>query len=227
MLLLALVGPACAAQSCPTADGAETLSSTLTGTIHHHRQLRDWIGIDLSSPTCGEKTIQIIFVKTDGGERVESLDGCSVRVTGSIYESPTGYYSAPLAISDPVIEPLPGCHPQPLAPTQNSVPLPANLRSYSYSVVTNVPGNVPITGKAWRTEGKPGDLEPWSAYASFHLNGAEDFIWAVCRDGFTPLSASSTTKDEASMTELFGKSAAALSPSQDHISRFVVSCRRQ
>jgi hypothetical protein len=221
LLLLALAGPVCAAQSCPedVASDKEPPPSTLTGTIHHYRQLREWIGLDLDKAACGEKTIQLIFVVTHA-DRAESLDGCSARVKGSIYESPTGYYSANLAISDPVIDPSPDCRAKPV-PATKATPPPADLRSYAYSVVVNIPGNVPITGSAWRTDGKPGDLAPWAAYADITLTGGY-VIWADCRKGFVPVAASSSTRDDASVTDV----QAGLDPSEDRISRFVVSCQK-
>jgi len=224
LFLLALVGTACAAQSCPTdvAPDKEPPPSTLRGTIHQYRQLRDWIGLDLDTPACGEKTIQLIFLKPVAAERATGFGGCSARVTGAIYESPTGYYSANLAISDPVIDLSPDCHPKPVPAPQTPPQAPSDLLSYSYSVVVNIPGNVPITGRAWRTDGKHGALEPWSAYADVTLTGGY-FTWANCRRGFVAVAASSSTHDDASITD----AQAGLDPSEDHVSRFIVGCKKR
>lgn len=224
LCLLTLIGPACAAQVCPkdVAPDQEPPPSTLSGTIHHYRQLRDWIGLDLDTPACGEKTIQLIFLKPSGAKRASSFDGCNARVTGAIYESPTGYYSATLAISDPVIGLSPDCRPKAVPLPKAPPPPPSDLRSYSYSVVVNIPGNVPITGRAWRTDGKQGGLEPWSAYADVTLTGGY-FTWANCRRGFVAAAASSSTQDDASITD----AQAGLDPSEDHVSRFIVECKKR
>jgi hypothetical protein len=187
-----------------------------------YHQLREWMGLDLTTPACGEKTIQLIFVKRSA-KRAVSLDGCKAVVTGSIFDSPTGYYSASLAIADPTISPSPGCHPHP--PPAHVVPhVPADLRAYAYSLTVDAPKNVPMTGRAWRTDGTPSNLEPWSAYSNIDLTGGFA-IWAGCRDGFIPVAASSSTDDDVYIDEDMGK--AALAPSEDHISRFVVQCRRR
>jgi hypothetical protein len=225
LFLLVLFGPSCVAQSCPAdvPTDKDPPPSTLTGTIHHYRQLRDWLGIDLIKPACGEKTIQLIFMKPEPEQRALALDGCSVRLTGSIYESPTGYYSATLSISDPQIEPAPDCHPKPKPPPTQAPPLPAGLRAYSYSIAVDIPQRVPITGRAWRDDGIPGDIEPWSAYADVNLTGGY-YIWAGCRKGFVPVAASSSTHDD---TDLETGKEAGLSPSEDRVSRFTVKCRRK
>jgi hypothetical protein len=209
------------AQSFPAQDSTnrEPLS-TLSGTLHVYHQLREWTGVELSRPARGEKIIQLIFLKPALQQQADSLDGCNVRVTGSLYESPTGYYSANLAISDPTIDPSADCHPKPKQ-TQR-VPLdPADLRSYKFTVVVNIPTNVPMTGHAWRTDGKTGTLEPWSAYADLTLTGGF-YLWADCRKGFSAVAASSSTGDRADLND----AQAGLEPSEEHLSRFTITCRK-
>jgi hypothetical protein len=224
--LLLLVGPPCIGQSCPAEvpSGKDPPPSTLTGSIHHYRQLRDWLGIDLTKAACGEQTIELIFMKPEQEQRALALDGCHVRLTGSIYESPTGYYSATLSITDPQIEPAPDCHPKPKPLPTQVPPVPADLRAYSYSIEVNIPQRVPIAGRAWRDDGIPRDLEPWSAYADVFLTGGY-YIWASCRKGFVPVAASSSTHDDTDIDT--GMKKAGLSPSEDRISRFTVTCRKK
>jgi hypothetical protein len=223
LFLLALLGAPLTAQSCPKENPPDKLppSSTLNGTIHVYHQLRTWIGIDLSTPACGEKTIQLTFLRKNQYSKAESLDGCTARVTGPVDFSPTGYYSANLFIQDPAIAPAPNCHPKSISSTP-SVVVPPGLRSYKVEITVDIPNNLPMSGHAWRTDGRETDLTPWDKYADITLTGGY-VIWADCRKDFTAKAASSSTHDEASLYD--GR--AGLDPSEDHTSKFLVSCVRQ
>jgi hypothetical protein len=172
-------------QSCPVDDesfGYASEESTLHGTLLNHDELRQWLGLKLDRSVCGESEIQLVFVP-DGLKKAETLQGCSVEVTGKLYLSPTGYYSAHLAVQDPRLNPDPSCHPLPLKPDLSSSPVPKDLQTYSVSITVDYRGrgHVQVAVRQFETKAI---LKPWQAYATYMLNGSADLLWFGCRRGF-------------------------------------------
>src|SRR5580698_7502664 len=100
---IALAGLSTSAQTCPSHSGLDGApqASVLHGTLRYHNDLREWLGLKPDRPVCGEVEIQFIFSGSGAWRVAESLRGCSVTATGRIFESPTTYYSADLAVQDP------------------------------------------------------------------------------------------------------------------------------
>ncbi len=178
------------AQSCPPDDGSlrSGVPTTISGTIRNHNDLRGWIGLELSRQVCGQKELQLTFVKGDSSARYRTtaaLDGCKAAVTGSIEFSPTAHYSTEMFIQDGKIEPDSSRHPAAVAPDRWSAAIPSDLQVYEATVTLNFANTAkPMRGTVVRRDGKVESLTPWQAYLSPLLNGSEDLLWVSCRDGF-------------------------------------------
>jgi hypothetical protein len=199
------------AQTCPPHDdhGREkALSpSVLHGTLLFHDDLRQWIGIKLDRPACGQTEVQLVFSKADAWREAETLRGCTVTATGELFDSPTGYYSAELAISDATLKPGPSCHPSPVRPDPYAVPIPPNVKSYHASISVDYRGKGHVNVKVWHGDDKPVPLAPWQAYISYTLTGGQDVIWFDCQKGFrinditqTPENPNGIFNDEPNLT---------------------------
>ena len=121
------------AQSCPLENphGPSIPSSTrtLTGTIVYHDDLRQWLGIRLDSPVCGQSEIELYASgkmdtqRESNQRRLETLRGCKAKVTGTLDLAPTGYYSTDIFQSVDKAWPDSSCAPQaPLPDYSNAKP---------------------------------------------------------------------------------------------------------
>ncbi|HXB62795.1 MAG TPA: hypothetical protein VNU94_08110 [Acidobacteriaceae bacterium] len=186
LIFLTLGMQTLSAQNCPADSGELTTPSSLQGTIAYHHELRDWIGLKLQQPACGQNEIQLTFSDTAGYKHAETLRGCSVAVTGSLDESPTGYYSTDFFIVDSYIEPAPNCQPQPPIVYPSASKIPASIKSYS--VTATIPAdNEPIRIRARRTDQDKAFLSPGEAYIQTRLTGGY-VLYALCANGFTTTS---------------------------------------
>lgn len=186
LLFLMLGAQALAAQNCPDDSGKLTAPSSLQGTIAYHHELRDWIGIKLQRPACGQNEIQLTFSDATGYKHAETLRGCDVTITGSLDESPTGYYSTDLFIVDSHIELAPSCQPQPPITYPGNAKIPTSIKSYS--VTATIPAdNGPIRIRARKTYQNKAPLSPGEAYIQTRLTGGF-VLYAICADGFTTTS---------------------------------------
>lgn len=185
-LLLAIVAaPRTLAQQCPqlSAKGAEIQSEVrpLEGALIYHDGIRQWFELKLDHPQCGQPSIQLVAIEDEQIHQLEILRGCRVQSTGSIYDSPTGYYSLDLAQDVKAIEPIGACEKKPLFPDYSKAePDKAIL---SYRVVMDVdyrPGDDPIVFHV-SSAGK--ELRPWQAFASYMLTGGF-VLYGKCADGF-------------------------------------------
>lgn len=187
VLALAMVGIA-RAQSCPKDDssGSDAVpeQSTLHGTVKYHDDLREWLGLELDHPACGQSEIQLVFSDDKEWRRVESLRGCAVTATGILYDSPTGYYSARIAVGDPKLATDPSCHPFPVKRNPQLASIPADLSAFRASIVVDYHGKGHVTVQVWRDESPSSLLQPWQAYMDYMLTGSLDVIWFNCRKGF-------------------------------------------
>ncbi len=189
IVLIAFLSTFVLGQTCPTAAESEQGSgaaepSVLHGRLVYHNDLRRWLGLKLDKPACGQGEIQLVFADAALWRRAEALRGCSLTVTGDIFDSPTGYYSADLAISDPVIHPDSGCHPFPVKPDLSTVPIPSGVQLYNVSINVDYRGKGHVTVHV--SEGPNGatPLGPWQAYAHYMLTGGADVIWFGCQKEF-------------------------------------------
>ena len=179
------------AQSCPKGnpDGPniESESRTLTGKVVYHDEIRQWFGLQLDAPVCGEKEIQLLqgdgAFEVDEGNAydIEVFRGCRVTVHGPLGIPGTGYYSAELYQNVDKIEPAKDCVLKPHLPDYSKAkPTPA-VRSYRVSMQIDYQargGHIVVTAQSGgRT------LTPWQAYASYWFTGGYVF-YALCADGF-------------------------------------------
>src|SRR5713226_3530041 len=132
------------AQTCPARDEhgpfEASRDSVLHGTLQLHDELRQWIGIKLDQPACEQTEVQLIFSEAKTWRKAEALRGCTVTATGKLFDSPTGYYSADMAISDASLKPDPDCHPFPIKENPHLVPVPQTLRTYHASISVDYGG---------------------------------------------------------------------------------------
>lgn len=181
------------AQSCPPDDSpTATKQSVLSGTARFHHELRDWLGLELSSPACGQSVVQLTFLGTDPSLRFRqtmALDGCKVRVTGLIEIPVSSYYSAGLYIADGRIEPDASCHPGTVPPDLSAISIQKDVQSYQATVTLDLEKNKPMDVNVQRTDGQRVGLNPWQAYIEAGLNGSRGMLWVTCRNGFQARSA--------------------------------------
>lgn len=177
------------AQTCPTSADAEkgldaAEPSTLHGELVYHDELRQWIGVKLEKPACGQEEIQLVFTEDSAWRRAESLRGCSLTVKGKIFDSPTGYYSADLAISNALLRPDSTCHPFAITPDLSKVAIPSRVAGYRVSITVDYRGKGHVSVRV--TDGPSGTtaLEPWQAYAHYSLTSGADVIWFGCQKAF-------------------------------------------
>lgn len=184
-LLMLLCALAAGAQSCPTNVFRDAPKpSTLRGTLVFHDDFRGWLGLSMDKPACGEDEIQL--VSPDGKQdyrSLKSLRGCAAVVTGSIYKSPTGYYSAPLALSVLQITPDHSCKPHPVEPDFSQIPRRADVDRYSASITVNFKAG-PVQVAVWRDDNKNHPLTPWQPYVSYSITGAIEVMWFGCIEPF-------------------------------------------
>ena len=181
------------AQSCPSDDAPSAAKqSVLSGTVRFYNELRDWLGLALNSPVCGQKIIQLTFIEGDASlhfRQAMALDGCKVTVTGLIEVPISSYYSAALYMADGKLEPDPSCHPKPVPADLSASPIQDDVQSFQATVTLNLETNKPMNVTVRRTDGQTSELDPWQAYIAAGLNGSREMLWVTCRNGFSAKSA--------------------------------------
>jgi hypothetical protein len=106
-------GQTCPGHSEHGLDNAQR-PSVLHGILLVHDEIRKWIGLKLDQPACGQTEVQLVFSKAGAWREAEALRGCIVTATGKLYDSPTGYYSTGIAVSNAALKPDPSCRPSPV-----------------------------------------------------------------------------------------------------------------
>lgn len=177
------------AQTCPPQDQQHGLEeaatpSVLHGTLVLHDELRQWLGIELDPPACGQKEVELVYSKVEDWRNAETLRGCTLTATGKLYDSPTGYYSADVAISDAILKPDPSCHAFPVKPDPHAVPIPPSVAAYQVSISVDYRGKGHIDVRVWQNDDKQVLLAPWQAYVGYTLTGSMDVIWFDCQNDF-------------------------------------------
>jgi hypothetical protein len=162
------------AQNCPVRDergpAEASIASTLHGTILLHDELRQWLGLKLDQPACAQVEVQLVFSDIEARRSAETLRGCAVSATGALFDSPTGYYSSEIAISNPALKPDPSCHPFPVKPDPSAVPIPTSLKSFRASITVDYRGKGHVDVRVWRSADKK-SLQPWQSFVQYHLTG--------------------------------------------------------
>jgi len=176
------------AQTCPDkmSKGSPDppKDSVLHGTLQVHDDLRQWIGVKLDTHICDQAEVQLIFSKTTAYRIAETMRECAITVTGELFESPTGYYSAGIAISDATLKPDGSCNPAPLKSDPQPVPIRQGLRAYHASITVDYRGRGHIDVQVWQGKEKRVPLAPWESYISYSLAGGRDVIWFGCQEVF-------------------------------------------
>jgi hypothetical protein len=180
------------AQACPSENpngpSKESASRTLSGKVIYHDEIRQWFGLQLDAPVCGEdKEIQLLqgggaFEVDEGNAHgIEVFRGCRVTVHGPLGIPGTGYYSAELYQDADKIEPAEDCVLKPHLTDYSKAKPPPSVRSYRVSMRIHYQargGHIVVTAQSGgRT------LAPWQAYARYELTGSYTF-YAYCADGF-------------------------------------------
>lgn len=109
---------------------------------------------------------------------------CTLTVTGKLYNSPTGYYSANLAIQDGVLEPDASCQPLPPEPDLSRARVPSRVTSYHVLIDVDYRDKGHVDVLVWQGRSKRTFLRPWQGYADYLLTGARDVLWFGCAEGF-------------------------------------------
>ena len=189
LVLMVCLSTSVVGQACPTGaeaqQGLEAAEpSTLHGQLIYHDDLRQWSSLRPDRPVCGQDEIQLIFSDAAAGRRAEAMRGCSLTVKGKIFNSPTGYYSTELAMSNPTLDADSNCRPFPVQPDLSKVSVPRSVGHYRVLITVDFRGKGHVSVRV--TDGSSGSnaLEPWQAYAHFMLNGAADVIWFECQEDF-------------------------------------------
>ncbi len=172
------------AQACPQSLEEAKASSTLHGTLIYHNELRQWLGLKLDKETCGEEEIELVFLEAGNWRQAEALRNCQVTVIGILYYGLTGYYSAGMAISDPMVAPDVSCNPFPVKPDLATMPKKANIKRFTAQIVVDYKGAGSVKVRVWEDEQKKAELAPWEPYLSYMITGGRDVIWFHCADSF-------------------------------------------
>jgi len=180
------LGSRSAAQDCPRWDPAgpevESASRTLVGAVAFHDDLRQWLSLQLDTPVCGERVVQLIQRnEPEKPQSIEVFRGCRVTVTGRLRLPGTGYFSAELYQDVDKIEPLVGCIRRPAFPDYDKMKPARGVYTYRVSIWFNYGFEDPVHARALTGTRV---LSPWQAYAHYFLTGGFGF-YGYCADGFT------------------------------------------
>jgi hypothetical protein len=212
---LVFVAAGARAQDCPSAanEGHASAASVLRGVVTVHHELRDWLGLKLESPVCGQREVQLVFAAGEAYRNVESFRECTVTATGKLFEGETGYYSADVALSEPVLKPDGSCHPYPVRTDPKLAPLPKVVSYFRVSIRVDFrgKGHVEVEVRGENQE----KLESWESFAYYQINGGRDMLWFGCREGFRAGNAKQNPKvDGGIIEEPMGMMGAALDDSR-------------
>jgi hypothetical protein len=186
LLLLCAAGTA-VAQACPPKhplgwrEAPDT--SILRGTLIHHDELRTWLGLKLDKPACGQTEMELVFGDSMAWRRADSLRGCLIGAVGKLYYSPTGYYSADMALSNARLKPDTSCHPLPVKRDPSTMAILPGVSVYRVSITVDYRGKGHVAVRVWNAKNSR-LIRPWEAYADYRLTGRGDGIWLQCRESF-------------------------------------------
>lgn len=180
------IGTPTAAQSCPDPDTRKPslAASSLHGTLIYHDELRQWLGLRVDKSICGEGEIELTFLEPKDWRQAEALRDCEVTVIGELFYSPTGYYSATMAVTDPVVAPGVTCKPHPVKTDPALSPRKPNIKAFVAEVLVDYRDKGRVAVRVWEGRQKKSDLTPWEAYIHYELTGSHDVMWFGCADGF-------------------------------------------
>lgn len=205
LVVLALFAGLTYAQSCPrdnpNGPSFNSQKLTLTGKLVYHNDLRQWFGLRLGKPICGQTEIQLIGADEVADRLLQVHRGCRVSASGSLALSPTGYYSREISEAFESFESDPACSAKSPFPDYSNVKPDPRIRNYRVRIVLHyATAHKHIDVTAW-SGGKL--LAPWQAYAHYQLTGGFAF-YGQCANGYslrhlrgTPTAKPFRTDDEA------------------------------
>ncbi len=191
--LAALEAGRCCAQSCPSEskDGPliESAPQTVTGHVHYHDGIRQWLELVPPKPVCGYTSIQLLGfgggafeVDRGNANQLERYRDCDVTVVGPIGIPSTGYYSAPIYLTVNEIDPTADCSLKSAPPDFSKLKPSSAIRRYRVTFhIRYEPGDHPVSAVITNSNGQA--LRPWQEYASYTLTGGFVF-YANCAKGF-------------------------------------------
>jgi hypothetical protein len=168
-----------------------------------------------------------VFTKPDEWRRAESFRECTVTVSGKLYESPTGYYSADMAISGPELKPDLSCHPHPVKPDPTAARVPTDLRTFHASATVDYRGKGHVEIKVWKDQEKQVLLEPWQAYVSFMLTGGGDLARFGCREGYLLKNIEQVPRSSSEILEDIPNLAGASLEDQEGVNTITFQCEKK
>ncbi len=170
-------------QECPQDSSTGNIPSqsrTLDGKLIFHDGIRKWFELKLDGPQCGVESIQLIQIE-EKYKDLEMFRGCSVKSSGIIDFSQTGYYSLNLFQDVKKLEPVGTCQTKlPFTDYSNAKP---DKLVQAYTVDMHVIYNQSDHPIVFRARGAGKELMPWQAYASYLLTGGF-VLYGYCGDGF-------------------------------------------
>ncbi len=168
-------------QKCP-ADNSTDVPATITGALEYHPGVYAWYGARPAQPVCGQSVIQLGFDDSTQFRDAHRFVGCTVTVTGNLFQPVTGFWSVPLGITDAHLRPVAACKPGQPLPDYSAIPIPASLHRYKVTAAFD-PTTLTFSAQTTdATSGKP--LTPWQTYATDLGNGARDLQRMFCANGF-------------------------------------------
>jgi hypothetical protein len=203
-----------------------SVASTLHGTLILQGELRKWLGLKLDLPACGQDEIQLVFSDAKDLRSAESFRGCAVSATGKLFDTPTGYYSAEIAISDPLLKADSSCHPLPVEPDPTAAPIPTSLKSFRASITVDYWGKGHVEVRVWRSASNA-VLKPWQSFAHYGLAGGEDVMWFGCREGFSTKGMTQTPKSPDGFIEGDGDSQSTVLQDMHGVNKVEFACEKK
>ena len=140
--------------------------------------------LSLDKPACGEDEMQLVFLEPKHWREADALRECNVTVIGTLFYSPTGYYSADMAVTDAMVAPDVSCKPFPVKYDPSLAPRKANITIFVAEIAVDYRNKGRVRVRVWENEQRKSELTPWQPYVHYMLTGSQDVMWFGCADGF-------------------------------------------
>lgn len=182
-ILLALTSASlCAAsQTCPTES--TDVSASLTGTLEFHPGVYAWYGLRTPTRICGQRVVSIGLGDSAVFRETHRFVGCTVAISGKLMVPDTGYWSTPLGLIEPHIQPEKSCIQGKPLPDYSAISIPSTVENYQVTAIYD-PSTYLFSANA-RDASTGKLLSPWQTYVTDSGNGARDLQRMFCAEGFT------------------------------------------
>lgn len=169
-----------ATQKCPTEE--TDVPVTIAGTLEYHPGVYAWYGVSPVQSICGQKVIQLGFEDGAAFREAHRFIGCKVIAVGNLFVPDTGYWSAPMGITNAHIHQDQTCKQGGPLPDYSAIPIPSTVQRYRVTANYN-PKTLNFSAQA-RDAASGKSLSPWQTYATDVGNGARDLQRMYCAEGF-------------------------------------------